>query len=146
MAGFGTRAVSFLIDCVAPVIALSLLLPIAAVAGGTGRLVIDAMASLGVLGFGICNCGYLQGTTGSSLGRRVTGTKLVSIATGQPVGFGRALTRQICHVLDFGIGYLRPLWNGTRQTFADQIVGTIVVHIGQPTKEYNIMNHRRLGE
>jgi len=135
-----------LIDCVAPVIALSLLLPIAAVTGSTGRLVIGAAASLGLLGFGIWNCGYLQGTTGSSLGRRVTGTKLVSIVTGQPVGFGRALVRQVCHVLDFGIGYVRPLWNGKRQTFADHIVGTIVVHVGQPTKECNIMNHRRVGE
>lgn len=136
-----------MIDCVAPVIALTLLLPIAALTGGAGwRLVIDVMAYLGLLGFGIWNCGYLQGTTGSSLGRRVAGTKLVSIGTGQPVGSGRALTRQLCHVLDFGIGYLRPLWNGKRQTFADKIVGTIVVHVGQPTSDFNIMNHRRLGE
>ncbi|HXT43957.1 MAG TPA: RDD family protein [Pseudonocardiaceae bacterium] len=147
LAGFGTRALSFVIDCVAPVIALTLLLLIDAVTAGTAwRLLIDAMAYLGLLGFGIWNCGYLQGATGCSLGRRMTGTKLVSIETGQPVGFGRALTRQVCHVLDLGIGYLRPLWNSKRQTFADKIVGTIVVHVGQPTNDFNIMNHRRLGE
>ena len=122
-----------MIDCVAPVIVLNLL-PIAAVAGGRGpHLVIDAVAYLALLGFGVWNSGYLQGTTGRSLGRRVAGTKLVSIETGQPVGFGRALSRQICHVLDFGTGFLRPLWSGKRQTFADKIVGSVVVHVGGPT-------------
>jgi uncharacterized RDD family membrane protein YckC len=154
LAGFGPRAVSFLIDCVAPLIVLNLL-PIAAVAGGMGsQLVIDAVAYLWLLGFGIWNSGYLQGTTGRSMGRWMTGTKLVSIETGQPVGFGRALTRQVCHVLDVGIGFLRPLWNGKRQTFADKLVRTVVVHAGGPTNlrgggptdDLSEMNHRRLGE
>jgi len=117
---------------VVPLIVLNLL-PIAAVAGGmASHLVIGAVAYLGLLGFGVWNSGYVQGTTGRSLGRRMTGTKLVSIETGQPVGFGRALTRQFCHVLDFGIGFLRPLWDGKRQTFADKIVGTVVVQVGGP--------------
>jgi uncharacterized RDD family membrane protein YckC len=143
-----------LIDCVVSLIVLNLL-PIAAVAGGMGpHLVIDVVAYLGLLGFGVWNSGYLQGTTGRSVGRRMAGTKLVSIKTGQPVGFGRALTRQVCHVLDFGIGFLRPLWNGKRQTFADKIVGTVVVHVGGltnlrgggPTDDLSGMDHRRLGK
>jgi uncharacterized RDD family membrane protein YckC len=112
------------------------------------------VAYLWLLGFGIWNSGYLQGTTGRSMGRWMTGTKLVSIETGQPVGFGRALTRQVCHVLDVGIGFLRPLWNGKRQTFADKLVRTVVVHAGGPTNlrgggptdDLSEMNHRRLGE
>lgn len=141
LAGFGRRAVSFLIDCVAPVIVLSLLLSTGALIGEVGwRLSIDAVAYLGLLSFGIWNSGYLQGATGCSIGRRVAGTKLLSIETGQPVGFGRALVRQICHVLEFGIGYLRPLWDRKRQTFADKIVGTIVVRAGRRT------DHRRLGQ
>jgi uncharacterized RDD family membrane protein YckC len=143
-----------LIDCVVPLIVLNLL-PIAAVTDDMGsHLVIDAVAYLGLLGFGVWNSGYLQGTTGRSVGRRMAGTKLVSIDTGQPVGFGRALTRQVCHVLDFGIGFLRPLWNGKRQTFADKIIGTVVVHVGGPTNprgggptdDLSKMDHRRLGE
>lgn len=153
-AGFGPRAVSFLIDCIAPLIVLNLL-PIAAVAGGMGSpLVIYAVAYLGLLGFGVWNSGYLQGTTGRSMGRWMTGTKLVSTETGQPVGFGRALTRQVCHVLDVGIGFLRPLWNGKRQTFADKLVRTVVVHAGGstnlrgggPTDDLSGTNHRRLEE
>lgn len=125
--------VSFSIDWLVPVIVLNLLTDTAVTAGTWWHLVIEAMVCLGLLGFGVWNSGYVQGTTGRSLGRRVTGTKLVSIETGQPVGFGPALTRQICHVFDFGIGFLRPLWNRERRTFADKIAGTIVVHVSGPT-------------
>lgn len=141
LAGFGRRAVSFLIDCVAPVIILSLLLPTGALISDAGwSLVVDAVAFLGLLSFGIWNSGYLQGATGCSIGRRVAGTKLLSIETGRPVGFRQAVTRQICHLLEFGIGYLRPLWDRKRQTFADKIAGTIVVRAGWRT------DHRRLGQ
>jgi hypothetical protein len=119
-----------LIDYVAPAIVLNLLLSLGAVTGGMAwRLVLAVVGSLGILGFGIWNSGYLQGTTGRSVGRWVARTKLVMIGNGQPVGFGRSLTRQICHGLEFGIGYLWPLWDGKRQTFADKIVGTVVIRV-----------------
>ncbi len=133
LADFGARAISFLIDCVAPVIVLNLLLSLGAVTGGTAWGLAPAVVGyLGLLVFGVWNSGYLQGTTGRSLGRRVARTKLVTIATGQPVGFGRAVVRQICHGLEFGIGYLWPLWDGKHQTFADKIVGAVVVRVGAP--------------
>jgi uncharacterized RDD family membrane protein YckC len=133
LADFGARAISFFIDCVAPVIVLNLLLSLGAVTGGTAWGLAPAVVGyLGLLVFGVWNSGYLQGTTGRSLGRRVARTKLVTIETGQPVGFGRAVARQICHGLEFGIGYLWPLWDGKRQTFADKIVGAVVIRVGAP--------------
>jgi uncharacterized RDD family membrane protein YckC len=136
LADFGARTVSFLIDYVVPVVVLNLLLAIGAVTGGPAwRLMLAVGGYVVLLGFGLWNSGYLQGTTGRSIGRLVANTKLVGIETGQPVGFGRAVARQICHVLEFGIGYLWPLWDGKRQTFADKIVGTVVVHVGGPTKD-----------
>ena len=51
-------------------------------------------------------------------------------ASGEPVGFGRAIGRQIAHLLDgmpLGIGYLWPLWDERRQTFADKVCSTLVV-------------------
>jgi uncharacterized RDD family membrane protein YckC len=136
LARFGRRTVSFLIDWVLPVAVLNLLLPLAAPPRGTpSRLVIDAMAYLALVGFGIWNSGYLQGATGRSIGRRVAGTKLVSIETGQPVGVRRALARQICHVLDIGIGCLWPLRDRKRQTFTDKIFGTVVVRTGGLAKD-----------
>jgi uncharacterized RDD family membrane protein YckC len=121
---------------VAPVVVLNLLLAIATIIEGTdGRLMLTAGGYLVLLGFGLWNFGYLQGTTGQSLGRWVASTKLVGIETGQPVGFGRAVARQLCHVLELGIGFLWPLWDGKRQTFADKIIRTVVVYAGEPTKD-----------
>jgi uncharacterized RDD family membrane protein YckC len=99
------------------------------------RLLIDGVAYLGLIGFAIWNSGYLQGATGCSIGRRVAGTKLIAVQTGQPVGFRRALVRQTCHVLNIGIGYLWPLRDRKRQTFADKICGTVVVRTGGLTKD-----------
>ncbi len=148
LADFRARAISFLIDYVAPAIMLNLLLSIG-VATGT-PVVATVVGYLGLLAFGLWNSGYLQGTTGRSLGRRVAKTKLVTIDTGQPLGFGRAVARQICHGVEFGIGFLRPLWDDKRQTFADKIVGTVVVRVDGVTeatvqpKIAATMNHRRL--
>jgi uncharacterized RDD family membrane protein YckC len=86
-----------------------------------------------VFGFALWNSGYRQGTTGQSLGKEVLGTKLVSAGTGAPIGFGPAFVRQIAHVIDglpFYLGYFRPLWDARRQTFADSICDTVVVHAG----------------
>ncbi len=52
--------------------------------------------------------------------------------TGQPIGFGMAFVRQIAHALDswsLGIGYLWPLWDERRQTFADKVCNTVVVRV-----------------
>jgi uncharacterized RDD family membrane protein YckC len=142
LASFGERTLSFLIDSVAPVTVLTMLLSLAAHTDGIWwRLVISASAYIGLLGFGIWNCGYLQGTTGRSLGR-------------QPVGLRWAVARQIWHVADFGIGFLWPLHDSKRQTFADKIVGTVVVrvssptngHAGEPTHEVSGTEDRRLGK
>jgi uncharacterized RDD family membrane protein YckC len=137
LAGFGARAISFLIDHVVPVIMLSLLLCLGVVLGSPAwRSSLTAVSCLGLLGFGVWNSGYLQGTTGRSLGRRVANTKLVTIETGGPVGFGSAVARQICHALEFGIGYLWPLWDGNHQTFADKIARTVVIRIDpEPTAD-----------
>lgn len=134
LAGFGARVISCLIDYVAPVIVLNLLISVGVVLGSpTWPLILGAVGYLGLLSFGIWNSGYLQGTTGQSLGRRLAHTKLVTIETGQPVGFGSAMARQICHGVEFGIGYLWPLWDVKRQTFADKISNTVVIRVASPT-------------
>jgi uncharacterized RDD family membrane protein YckC len=52
---------------------------------------------------------------------------------GQPVGGGIAFVRDLCHILDglpcilLPIGFLWPIWDSRRQTFADKIVNTVVV-------------------
>jgi len=73
---------------------------------------------------------YLAGKTGQSWGNRVLNMSLISEQTGQPIGPGRAFLRDICHILDSlacYIGWLFPLWDAKRQTFADKIMQTVVI-------------------
>jgi uncharacterized RDD family membrane protein YckC len=82
----------------------------------------------------VWNYGYRQGTTGSSLGKSVTKIKVVSEVTGQPLGFGMSVVRQIAHFVDAiicFIGFLLPLWDSKRQTLADKIMTTVVLPIEQ---------------
>jgi len=82
----------------------------------------------------VWNYGYRQGTTGSSLGKSVTKIKVVSEVTGQPLGFGMSVVRQIAHFVDAiicFIGFLLPLWDSKRQTLADKMMTTVVLPIEQ---------------
>jgi uncharacterized RDD family membrane protein YckC len=99
--------------------------------GGLGAL---AMFFVWVvaLAYLVWNYGYKQGTTGSSIGKSILKFKVVSETTGQPLGFGMSVVRQLAHFVDgliCGIGYLFPLWDAKRQTLADKIMTTICVPI-----------------
>jgi uncharacterized RDD family membrane protein YckC len=86
------------------------------------------LAWLVALAYVIWNYGYRQGTTGSSIGKSIMKFKVVSEKTGQPIGFGMSVVRQIAHIVDgivCYIGYLWPLWDDKRQTFADKIMTTV---------------------
>lgn len=81
-----------------------------------------------VLAYVVWNYGYRQGTTGSSIGKSIMKFKVVSEKTGQPIGFGMSVVRQIAHIVDgiiCYIGYLFPLWDQKRQTLADKIMTTV---------------------
>lgn len=136
LADFGTRAVSSLIDYVIPMIALNVLFTIG-VATGTVALspMLTVVGYLGLFAFIGWNSCYRQGTTGQSVGRQGAATMLVAMKTGQPIGFGRAVLRQLCHSLEFFVGYLWPLWDANRQTFADKIAGTVVIRIEGTTED-----------
>ncbi|RAU98079.1 RDD family protein [Mycolicibacter senuensis] len=87
---------------------------------------------LGAFGFGLWNYGYRQGTTGSSIGKSLMKFKVVSETTGQPIGFGMSIVRQLAHIIDsiiLLIGYLFPLWDAKRQTLADKIMTTVCLPI-----------------
>jgi uncharacterized RDD family membrane protein YckC len=84
------------------------------------------------LAYVIWNNGYRQGTTGSSLGKSVMKFKVVSETTGQPIGFGLSVVRQLAHFVDAiicYIGFLFPLWDAKRQTLADKIMTTVCLPI-----------------
>ncbi|SPM41202.1 Uncharacterized membrane protein YckC, RDD family, partial [Mycobacterium numidiamassiliense] len=90
------------------------------------------VATLVGLAYWVWNRGYRQGTTGQSLGKTVMKIKLVSENTGQPIGFGLAIVRDLAHIVDgiiCFIGFLFPLWDAKRQTLADKIMTTVVLPI-----------------
>lgn len=101
--------------------------------GTNGALKLNAMywvfSLLGLIITGY-NRWYQGGKTGQSWGRKVLGIRLINDASGQPIGFGMAFLRDICHFLDTiacFIGWFFPLWDAKRQTFADKLVKTVVV-------------------
>ncbi len=58
------------------------------------------------------------------------GIRLVRELDGQVVGPGLSIGRAFVHVVDSAplyIGYLWPLWDDNKQTFADKILKTLVV-------------------
>jgi uncharacterized RDD family membrane protein YckC len=89
-----------------------------------------------LIGFGwtIYNRWVVAGRTGQSLGRRLTKIILISEETGLPIGGVNAFLRDLVHILDgFAyVGYLWPLWDERRQTFADKIMRTVVVTLPHP--------------
>jgi uncharacterized RDD family membrane protein YckC len=75
---------------------------------------------------------YQKGSTGQSVGYRVTGIRLARLSDGQNTGGGLAIGRYLLHTLDAlacMIGFLWPLWDEKNQTFADKIVSTVVVRV-----------------
>ena len=74
----------------------------------------------------------MQGRTGATIGKRIVGIRLISETTLRPIGFWACLGRELCHFVDslaFCTGWFAPLWTKKRQTYADMMVGTVVVKV-----------------
>jgi uncharacterized RDD family membrane protein YckC len=71
---------------------------------------------------------YLEGE-GQSPGKAIMGIRVINEQTGNKIGGGMGIARQFVHIVDSPclIGYLFPLWDAKRQTFADKILNTVVV-------------------
>lgn len=73
---------------------------------------------------------WLTGETGASPGKRIVGIKIVSEATGQPIGGVNGIVRQIAHALDSlvcCIGWFLPLFDAKKQTIADKVMTTVAL-------------------
>jgi uncharacterized RDD family membrane protein YckC len=98
----------------------------AALAGGIALMVIGLLVVAFI---------YLRalGKTGQTWGRKIVGIKVIGETDGQPIGFGRALGRQLfagfISAQIFYLGYLWMLWDDKKQTWHDKVVGSIVVKV-----------------
>ncbi len=131
LATFGSRAIGWLIDYLAPGIAVGIVGGIlGSFMGSSGANALSWVLNLVAFAFVLWNSGYQAGATGYSLGRKIAKNKLVSEATGQPLGTTNGMIRVVAHFVDSIIcyvGWLFPLWDSKRQTLADKIMKSVVV-------------------
>jgi uncharacterized RDD family membrane protein YckC len=73
---------------------------------------------------------FLTGKQGQSPGKKVIGIQVVNANTGQFIGGGMGIVRNLVHIIDqviCYIGYLLPLFDAKKQTIADKIMTTVVI-------------------
>jgi RDD family len=141
LANWLQRVGAYLIDLLAAgvpvIVALLLILGSSSNNGtsnGTSASTSLVVFLLYLVSFGITvyNRYILQGRSGQSWGKQVLRLRLVRMSDGQPIGGGMAFARDLLHILDalpcfpFWIGFLFPIWDARRQTFADKIISTVV--------------------
>jgi uncharacterized RDD family membrane protein YckC len=89
-------------------------------------------AYLGLIVFSFWNQVVRQGRRGASIGKACLQIMVVDDQRGRPIGALLTFVRAVAHVLDavpFYLGYLWPLVDRRRQTFADMVMGTVVLHL-----------------
>ena len=86
-----------------------------------------------MLGIQLWNRVFRQGRTGQSIGKKVDGHQARRGAHRAADRRRHGFVRDLAHTLDGAayIGYLWPLWDDKRQTFADKILSTVVVRGSQ---------------
>lgn len=125
-AHWGLQALAFALDCgvfMGGVVMFSWLPRMAGLKVGP----LGFLAFLALAGYQF----WAEGTTGQSIGKRALRVRTVDLATGLPIGIGRAILRRLCHIADsapFLLGWFLPLIDKQRQTLADKIMGTVVIH------------------
>ncbi len=127
-AHWGLRFVATLVD------GLVLMAPyiLAIIGGAMGDSVGAILAIIGFLGVIAVAIWMLvqEGKTGQTLGKKTMGIRLLREADGQPLGVGMAFVRRLAHFLDSlacYLGWLWPLWDDKKQTFADKVCSSVVV-------------------
>lgn len=118
LASWGRRVGGYLLDV------LIIGVPLGLIASS-----LDSSGQTGVRALAFLILGYLNGT-GQTPGKRIVGVRLLRERDGQPLGPGAGIGRQFCHILDalpLLLGFLWPLWDSKKQTFADKIVGSVVI-------------------
>ena len=130
-APFGRRAAAFLIDraiviLLAMVLTLALVWPAASAAGANpGQASATPLTVLALLGVLLVLLAYfvvvawLVGKKGASPGKRLMGIEVTGFASPGPIGFGRALLRELI-LYAFGIGSIVTAWLPYASVFWDQ--------------------------
>lgn len=77
---------------------------------------------------------YREGRYGQTTGKKVLRISVRREADGTTLGFGMAFVRKLAHIVDSlacYLGWLWPLWDVKRQTFADKMCSTVVIKVAK---------------
>ena len=100
-------------------------------AGSTILILIGAVTALA---FFVWNWCIRQGRTGATVGKSLLAIRVVH-ADMLPIGAGLSFLRYLLNIVN-GIpcylGYLWPIWDDKKQTFADKIMSTYVIKASEP--------------
>ena len=134
LADWATRVVAALIDGglgLAGFIGIAIVaLILGRIAGALGAFVF-VIGYLALFGYSYLALGYWVGLAGQTIGKRTMGIRIVKMDDGGLLGPGAGIGRQFLHIVDgfCFIGYLFPLWDPLRQTFADKIIRTVAISV-----------------
>lgn len=136
--GFGIRVAAYLIDWVIGSVigfGLGIVIGIAAVVthpddpqqAANNLRPVTALVGL------LINIAYftvLWTVMGATIGQRVFRLRVVDAASGQPIGFGKALLRWVGLFISFLVCFIGVIWvafDSRKQGWADKIAGTVVL-------------------
>ena len=91
----------------------------------------------------MANRAILPAYIGWSLGRALLGIEVVQ-QDGASVGLGQLMLRELAHLLDtlsVFVGWLWPLWDSRRRTFADLLLRTEVRYVDRERRPADIKRH-----
>ena len=141
LAGVGVRLVSAIIDWFIVFVPIFIVTTVFSVGGIIASSASEEMVGLALVGGLISNLialvitvGYYVYTwgTGTSVGMKAMGLRMVRADSGEAPGFGRAIVRfLVAYVsgIPLGLGYFWAIWDGQKQTWHDKAAGTIVVKV-----------------
>ncbi|MGP4044908.1 RDD family protein [Streptomyces sp. 2A115] len=101
----------------------------AAMGSDSGQAIFGLISIVAILGVAIWML-IQEGKTGQTIGKKALGIRLLRENDGRPLGVGMAFVRRLAHFLDSiacYLGWLWPLWDSKKQTFADKVCGSVVV-------------------
>lgn len=138
-ASWGARAGAYVLDQL-PLIAISIFSGVASaqtVEDSSAAHLILLVTLLAAFAAVVANYVYLQGKTGQTIGKRSAGIAVYRTGTIEPPGYGLAFLRLIASVLNSApwcipflyLGYLWPLWDEQKRTFADMACNTRVYKV-----------------
>lgn len=137
VAAWSARAGAFAVDILTGLAVLVTLAVVSLTAPQRSSLWWGYLIAMGVVVLAMAvNRLVLPAVVGFSLGRALFGLA-VRKRDGSPVGVWRLLLREVAHLLDTAalfVGWLWPLWDRRRRTFADLLVRTEVRPVQPPER------------